>query len=202
MKCRRRRRGRRAFNTVAVDGEPEGDTWGKLPNLFRAGTESWITGRVDPALNLTYWGTAQAKPWLAVSRGMSMDDDALYSSSTLALNVDTGKLAWHFQHAPAEALDLDVVFERVLVDDGNQNVLFTIGKDGVLWKLDRKTGKYLAHKETLFQNVWKAFNEKTGRPQYRDDIMEQQVGTWIQGCPSTEGGHNWPHRPITPERSS
>ena len=180
------------FNTVAIDGEPEGDTWGKLPNLFRAGTESWITGTYDPALNLTYWGTAQAKPWLAVSRGMSMDDDALYSSSTLALDVDTGKLAWHFQHAPAEALDLDVVFERVLVDDGNQNVLFTIGKDGVLWKLDRKTGKYLGHKETLFQNVWKAFNEKTGRPQYRDDIMEQQIGTWIQGCPSTEGGHNWP----------
>ena len=180
------------FNTVAVDGEPEGDTWGKLPNLFRAGTESWITGTYDPALNLTYWGTAQAKPWLAVSRGMSMDDDALYSSSTLALDVDTGKLAWHFQHAPAEALDLDVVFERVLVDDGNQNLLFTIGKDGVLWKLDRKTGKYLGHKETLFQNVWKAFNEKTGRPQYRDDIMEQQIGTWIQGCPSTEGGHNWP----------
>jgi alcohol dehydrogenase (cytochrome c) len=180
------------FNTVAIDGEPEGDTWGKLPNLFRAGTESWITGTYDPALNLTYWGTAQAKPWLAVSRGMSMDDDALYSSSTLALDADTGKLAWHFQHAPAEALDLDVVFERVLVDDGNQNVLFTIGKDGVLWKLDRKTGKYLGHKETLFQNVWKAFNEKTGRPQYRDDIMEQQVGTWIQGCPSTEGGHNWP----------
>jgi alcohol dehydrogenase (cytochrome c) len=180
------------FNTVAIDGEPEGDTWGKLPNLFRAGTESWITGTYDPALHLTYWGTAQAKPWLAVSRGMSMDDDALYSSSTLALDVDTGKLAWHFQHAPAEALDLDVVFERVLVDDGNQNVLFTIGKDGVLWKLDRKTGKYLGHKETLFQNVWKAWNEKTGRPQYRDDIMEQQLGTWIQGCPSTEGGHNWP----------
>ncbi len=180
------------FNTVAIDGEPEGDTWGKLPNLFRAGTESWITGTYDPALNLTYWGTAQAKPWLAVSRGMSMDDDALYSSSTLALDADTGKLAWHFQHAPAEALDLDVVFERVLVDEGNQNLLFTIGKDGVLWKLDRKTGKYLGHKETLFQNVWKAFNEKTGRPQYRDDIMEQQVGTWIQGCPSTEGGHNWP----------
>jgi alcohol dehydrogenase (cytochrome c) len=180
------------FNTVAIDGEPEGDTWGKLPNLFRAGTESWITGTYDPALNLTYWGTAQAKPWLAVSRGMSMDDDALYSSSTLALDADTGKLAWHFQHAPAEALDLDVVFERVLVDEGNQNLLFTIGKDGVLWKLDRKTGKYLGHKETLFQNVWKAWNEKTGRPQYRDDIMEQQVGTWIQGCPSTEGGHNWP----------
>ena len=180
------------FNTVARSNETGGDSWGKLPDMFRAGTESWITGSYDPDLNITYWGTAQAKPWMAVSRGMSMDDDALYSSSTLALDADTGKLKWHFQHAPAEALDLDIVFERVLVDVGNQKLVFTVGKDGVLWKLDRQTGKYLGHKETLFQNVWAAFNESTGRPQYRLDIMEQQLGSWIQGCPSTEGGHNWP----------
>lgn len=180
------------FNTVAQTGEPGGETWGKLPNMFRAGTESWITGSYDPALNLTYWGTAQAKPWMPISRGMSVNDDALYSSSTLALDVDTGKLAWHYQHAPGEALDLDVVFERVLVDDGGQNLLFTVGKDGVLWKLDRKTGKYLDHHETVFQNVWESFDAKTGRPFYRPDILEQQFGSWIQGCPSTEGGHNWP----------
>ena len=180
------------FNTIAQTGEPGGETWGKLPNMFRAGTESWITGSYDPALNLTYWGTAQAKPWMPISRGMSVNDDALYSSSTLALDVDTGKLAWHYQHAPGEALDLDVVFERVLVDDGGQNLLFTIGKDGVLWKLDRKTGKYLDHHETVFQNVWESFDAKTGRPFYRPDILEQQFGSWIQGCPSTEGGHNWP----------
>jgi alcohol dehydrogenase (cytochrome c) len=180
------------FNTIAQQGEPGGDSWGKLTNLFRAGGESWITGSYDPDLNLTYWGTAQAKPWMPISRGMSINDDALYTSSTLALNVDTGKLAWHFQHAPAESLDLDVVFERVLVDDNNQNLLFTVGKDGILWKLDRRTGKYLDHKETVFQNVWERFDPQTGRPHYRSDILEQRFGEWVQGCPSTEGGHNWP----------
>ena len=80
----------------------------------------------------------------------------------------------------------------MLVDDDDQNLLFTVGKDGVLWKLDRKTGKYLGHKETVFQNVWESFDPKTGRPTYRDDIVEQKVGEWVQGCPSTEGGHNWP----------
>jgi alcohol dehydrogenase (cytochrome c) len=180
------------FNTIAQTGELGGDSWGKLPNLFRAGAESWITGSYDPNLNLTYWGTAQAKPWMPISRGMSPNDDALFSSSTLALDVDTGKLAWYYQHAPGEALDLDIVFERVLVDDGNQNLLFTVGKDGVLWKLDRKTGKYLGHKETVFQNVWASFDPQTGRPKYRQDITEQEFGLWIQGCPSTEGGHNWP----------
>ena len=107
------------FVTIALDGEPGGDTWGDLPNLYRAGGETWITGSYDPELNLTYWGTAQAKPWMPASRGMGSLDVGLYTSSTVALDVSTGKLAWHYAHAPGEALDLDVVFERVLVDAGD-----------------------------------------------------------------------------------
>jgi len=179
------------FHTIALEGEPGGDTWGKLTNIFRAGGETWITGSYDPVLNLTYWGTAQAKPWMPVSRGMNTLDKALFTSSTVAIDVNTGKLAWYFSHAPGEALDLDVVFERVLVDSGGQNLVFTVGKDGILWKLDRKTGKYLGHKETTFQNVWTSFNPETGEPRYRQDIIEHEIGQWIDGCPSTEGGHNW-----------
>jgi alcohol dehydrogenase (cytochrome c) len=44
------------FYTIARQGEPGGDTWGNLPDLFRAGGEAWITGSYDPGLNLTYWG--------------------------------------------------------------------------------------------------------------------------------------------------
>jgi alcohol dehydrogenase (cytochrome c) len=179
------------FHTVAREGEQGGDSWGSLTNLFRAGGETWITGSYDPDLNLTYWGTAQAKPWMPVSRGMYTLDKALFTSSTVALDVDTGKLAWYYSHAPGEALDLDIVFERVLVDSGGQNLVFTVGKDGVLWKLDRKTGKYLGHKETVFQNVWEKFDPQTGTPMYRQDIIDHEIGQWIDGCPSTEGGHNW-----------
>ena len=60
-----------------------------------------------------------------------------------------------------------------------------------LWKHDRKTGKYLGHKETVFQNVYDSFDPKTGEPHYRNDIVEQQIGEWIQSCPTSEGGHNW-----------
>ena len=56
------------FRTVALDGEPGGDTWNGLPDLFRAGGDVWITGSYDPGLNLTYWGVAQAKPWMRASR--------------------------------------------------------------------------------------------------------------------------------------
>jgi alcohol dehydrogenase (cytochrome c) len=154
------------------------------------GAETWITGSYDPELNLTYWGTAQAKPWMRVSRG-SGNGSTLYANSTLALNVDTGKLAWYYDHAPGETLDLDEVFERVLVDDQGQNYVFSAGKTGILWKLDRKTGKYLGHKEMVFQNVYDSINPSTGEPHYRNDIVEQRIGEGVLGCPSTEGGKNW-----------
>ena len=179
------------FKTVALDGEVGGDTWGGLPDLYRAGGESWITGSYDPELNLTYWGTAQAKPWMPVSRGMGGLDEGLYTNSTLAIDVASGELAWHFQHAPAEALDLDVVFERVLVDAGNEKWVLSVGKDGVLWKHDRETGEYLDHTETVFQNVWDSFDRETGKPKYRPDIENYQFGEWVDGCPSTSGGKNW-----------
>ena len=179
------------FNTVAQAGERGGDTWGELPDNFRKGGDTWIAGSYDPDLNLTFWGVAQAKPWMHASRGTTARDAALYTSSTVALNVDDGTLAWHYQHAPGESLDLDEVFERVLVDIGEQKVLFTIGKAGILWKLDRRTGAYLGHRETIFQNVFDSFDPLTGTPTYRPDIIEQRVEQWIQACPSTEGGHNW-----------
>jgi alcohol dehydrogenase (cytochrome c) len=179
------------FTTIARRGEPGGDTWGNVPDIYRAGGESWITGSYDPELNLTYWGTTQAKPWMPASRGMAAEDAALYTSSTLALEATTGKLAWYYQHAPGEAFDLDSVFERVLVDAGRDRWVFSVGKDGVLWKNDRKTGAYKGHVETVFQNVWEHFDPKTGKPRYRPDILAAKVGDWIDACPSTAGGKNW-----------
>ena len=179
------------FNTVARSGQPGSDTWGKLADNLRVGGETWIAGSYDPDLDLTYWGVAQAKPWMRASRGTTNFDNVLYTSSTVALHPKDGTLAWHYQHAPGESLDLDEVFERVLVDIGDQKLVFTIGKPGILWKLDRRNGQFLGYKETIFQNVFESIDPKTGAPQYRADILEQQTGQWVQSCPSTEGGHNW-----------
>ncbi len=179
------------FRTIALSGEPGGDTWSGLPDTFRAGAETWITGSYDPELNLTYWGTAQAKPWMPVSRGMQSEAAALYSSSTIALNAKTGQLAWYYSHAPGEALDLDVVFERVLVNSGDEKWVFSAGKDGVLWKHNRVTGEYKGHVETVFQNVWASFDPRNGTPRYRADILSAETGEWIDACPGTAGGKNW-----------
>jgi alcohol dehydrogenase (cytochrome c) len=178
------------FVTVALKGDPGGDSWGDLPDNMRKGSETWIAGTYDPELNTTYWGTAQAKPWRRDLRG-SGKGDTNYANSTVALDPDTGKLKWFYQHAPGESLDLDEVYERVLIDHGAQKTVMTIGKAGILWKLDRVTGKFIEAKETVFQNIWTSIDKKTGRPNYRKDIVDQKVDQWLSSCPGPEGGHDW-----------
>lgn len=179
------------FNTIAKADEPGGNTWGELENVFRAGGETWITGSYDPELKLTYWGTAQQKPWVPVSRHLTINDVGLFTNSTVAVNTDTGKLDWHFQHVPAEALDLDEVFERVLVNRGNEKLVFSLGKYGILWKNDRVSGKFLAHKETVFQNAFTNIDPETGLVTYREDIQNAKLNEWTSACPSSTGGKDW-----------
>ena len=177
------------FRKVAIEREPGGDTWGGLANTFRAGVETWITGSYDPDLNLTYWGTAQAKPWMRVSRG-SGNGATLYANSTVALNADTGKLAWYHSYAPGETLAIcDEVFERVLVDDQDQKYVFSAGKAGILWKLDRRPEHAIwVTRKWCSQNVVRSrLTRKRVSLHYRNDIVEQRLGEWVDGV-SVDGG--------------
>ena len=186
-------------STIALPGDPNSASWGDMPPHLRGGGDTWIPGSYDPQLNLFYIGTAQAKPWVAASRGMSTRNDALYTNSTLALNPRTGQVEWYFQHVPGETLDMDSVYERVLVDVDDQKLLFTAGKDGILWKLDRQTGRFLDLAETVFQNVFETIDRETGRVTYRSDIREAVVGQSVHACPGLFGGHNWQASAYSPD---
>ncbi len=178
-------------STIAGPGQPGGDTWAGLDPEFRAGGDMWIAGSYDPKTELFVIGTSQPKPWVAASRGMSPSDKALYTNSTLAIAPKTGEIQWHFQHVPGETIDMEVGFERVIAHLENDSFVFTIGKDGILWKLDLETGKYIDLLETLPQTVFKTVDRENGAVVYRDDIMSAKVGDTISACPGIYGGHNW-----------
>jgi alcohol dehydrogenase (cytochrome c) len=186
-------------STIALPGTPGGDTWADLPAEMRAGGDTWIAGSYDPELKLFFIGTSQAKPWVAASRGMSATDEALYTNSTLALRPDTGELVWHFQHIPGETIDMEVGFERVLIDVDGRPLLYTIGKDGLLWKLDRASGAYVNVVETLQQTIYADIDKARGKVRYRDDIVAAKVGDTIEACPGIYGGHNWQASAYSPE---
>ena len=188
-------------STIALPGDPNSGSWGDVPPHLRGGGDTWIPGSYDPALNLFYIGTAQAKPWVAASRNMSTRNDALYTNSTLALNPRTGQVEWYFQHVPGETLDMDSVYERVLVDVDGRQLLFTAGKDGILWKLDRRNGRFLDLTEMVFQDVFESIDRETGKVTYRQDIRDAKVGDAVQACPGLFGGHNWQASAYSPETS-
>ena len=67
----------------------------------------------DPDLNLVYWGTGNPTP---VLNGSTRPGDDLYTCSIVALNSDSGKLAWAFELSPHDTHDWDAVETPVLVD--------------------------------------------------------------------------------------
>ena len=187
-------------STIALPGDPNDASWGGVPPEFRGGGDNWIAGTYDPKLKLVFLGTSQAKPWVAASRGMSVDAAALYTNSTLALEPRTGKLRWYFQHIPGETLDMETGFERVLADVDGKPYVVTIGKDGIIWKLDRSSGRFVDFEELLPQDIFeKPLDKKTGRLVYRADIANAKVGDTVSACPSIYGGHNWQASAYAPD---
>src|SRR5262245_41610972 len=104
-----------------------------------------------------------------------LKNNALYTDCTLALDPETGKLKWYFQHLAADTWDLDYAYERILVDlpmnGTTRKALVTVGKLGIIEVLDRTTGAFLWHKETVYQNVVTGINPKTGEKTISQDAI-------------------------------
>jgi alcohol dehydrogenase (cytochrome c) len=170
-------------STLARPGERGGDTWGDLPLLFRAGGDAWIPGSYDPVTKMIYYGTSQPKPWSRDAR--RTDGDALYSNSTLALDPATGEMKWYFQHIPGDSHDMDETFERILVDYDDKQSVFSMGKLGILWELDRVTGEFRNAVDLGYQNILDV-DSVTGKVTYRDGMISG-IGDLLYFCPSTGG---------------
>ena len=182
-------------NTIARPGEPGGDTWGGLPLEQRYHVSPWGVSSFDPELNLIYMGTGVPGPYPSVVHGREAGD-ALYSNSTLAIDADTGRLVWYYQHLPGDDWDLDHIGERILVDariapsdsvawpnpavDPNQTrrVLWTAGKGGVQFVLDRVTGEYLWASPILFQNAVTQISPQ-GRVTANAALRHREVGHMV-----------------------
>jgi alcohol dehydrogenase (cytochrome c) len=171
-------------STIALAGEPGGDTWGGIPVEDRAGAEAWVTGSYDAETGLVYWGTAQAKPWARSARGTEGGAE-LYTNSTLALEPRTGEIRWFHQHIPGESHDMDESFERILLEvDGRRSVL-SMGKLGILWELDRVTGEFVRAIDLGYQSIVD-IHPATGEVTYRPGMLSK-VDEVIHFCPSTSG---------------
>src|SRR6185436_18222536 len=153
--------------TIPAPGEPGHETWPAGDEWKTGGGATWVTGNYDPQTNLVYWGVGNGNPWVAEQR----EGDNLYTASTIAIDVATGKIKGYFQYTPNEAWDFDEVSPPLLVDfnRGGRTVkgLVNFGRNGYLYFLERtNTGpiKFIEGKPYVRQNIFKSLDPKTGRP--------------------------------------
>ena len=139
-----------------------------------------------PILNLIYWGTGNPHPVLAgkVRRGAN-----LYTCSIVALNADTGKMAWYFQASPHDTQDRDAN-ESIVLMDANfkgrpRKLLAQASRNGYYFVLDRVTGENLLSAEFGPQN-WSAGLNPRGEPIPKPDKEPQISGSLFEGS-----GTNW-----------
>jgi alcohol dehydrogenase (cytochrome c) len=177
------------FWTIPAPGEPGSETWGGDSWRY-GGASTWITGSYDPELNLVYWGTGNPGPDY---NGDVRPGDNLYSCSLLALDLDTGKLKWHFQFTPHDTRDWDATQIPVLLDStlgGRPRKLVVVpNRNGFYYVLDRETGEFLLAKPYVKQ-TWAKEIDKKGRPVVnpgQDPTPEGNDSIW----PGVDGGNNW-----------
>jgi alcohol dehydrogenase (cytochrome c) len=184
--------------TIPGPGEPGNDTW-KGDSWQHGGGNAWLVGSYDPKTNTVFYGTSNPSPWNAAVRSTGTTDYGkltnLYSSSTIALDADTGKIKWAIQSTPAEAWDYDGVNELVLADiaiNGQQTpVMMKADRNGFFFVANRESGKLISAEPFVPVNWAKSYDVATMRP-VEDTAKRPRVDYKATDiCPSWMGGKNW-----------
>ena len=174
------------WDSVPKPGQPGFDTWPNAQAASHGGGTTWVTGTYDPDLNLIYWGTSNPHPVIA---GATRKGANLYTCSLVALNPDTGKMAWYYQLSPHDVHDWDANQTPVLIDgtfDGKPRKLVAqASKDGYYYLLDRVTGEHLLTAPFVDVN-WASGLDEDGHPR---PVPERQPQ--LQGALAMTGGTNW-----------
>jgi alcohol dehydrogenase (cytochrome c) len=179
-------------------GQAGAETWPNEYAMIGGGGMPWLPGTYDPDLNLYYVGTGNANPVLS---GQSRPGDNLWTASIVALNPDTGKMAWYYQATPHDTHDWDAAQTPVLIDgvvNGQpRKLLAQANRNGHFFVLDRTNGRHvLTSKHTESLNWTKGLNAN-GQPIPNPDKEASVAGTLIS--PDTNGATNWPPPSFDPD---
>jgi len=186
---------------VPKPGDPGSDTWKDTHNAWKTGGGGlWQTGSYDPATKLTIWGTGNPVP---IYDPQFRPGDNLYTNSVVAVNVDTGKLAWHFQYTPNDSWDFDEVGVHMLYDETiggrSRQVVGHFARNGFYYSLDRVNGEFLKGEQYVSDLNWtKGLNPRTGKPLEYDPKLDVQIYNPVaralrgdptkRSCPTWHGG--------------
>jgi alcohol dehydrogenase (cytochrome c) len=180
-------------------GDPGLDTWKDLDAARHGGGHPWIPGSYDPETHLYIMGTGNPTPaYTAQVRG---EGDNLFTCAIVAVNVDTGKMAWYYQTSPHDTHDWDSAQTPVLVDGEvggrPRKLVLTASRNGYYFTLDRVTGEHLVTSKFSETVNWASGLNDKGQP-VRDPAKDYHIaGALVSGA--NGGATNWPPPAYSPE---
>ncbi|WP_260326463.1 PQQ-dependent methanol/ethanol family dehydrogenase [Glaciimonas immobilis] len=175
--------------TGTVNKSWPGDLW------KTGGGATWLGGTYDPSTGLAYFGTGNPSPWNSHLR----PGDNLYSSSTVALDLDAGQIKWSYQTTPHDGWDYDGVNEFVTFDMDGKRYGGKADRNGFFYVIDAKNGKLENAFPFVKKITWASgIDLKTGRPNYLETGRpgdptkgeEGKKGTTSFVAPAFLGGKN------------
>jgi len=187
------------YSTPMKAGDTGLNTWANLDAARHGGGQMWVPGSYDPETHLYIIGTGNPTPaYTSQTRG---EGDNLYTCSIVAINVDTGKMAWYYQTSPHDTHDWDSAQTPVLVNgefDGRpRKMVLTASRNGYYFTLDRLTGEHLVTSKYSDSANWaKGLNDK-GQP-VRDPKKDFDIGGSLVS-PANGGITNWPPPAYSPD---
>ncbi len=184
------------FYTVPMNpGDPGLETWPSLDAARHGGAQAWIPGSYDPETHLYVFGTGNPTPAYTAGRG---DLDNLFTCSLVAINVDTGKLAWYYQTSPHDTHDWDSTQTPVFADapfNGRmRKLVMTAARNGYFFVLDRVTGEHLVSSKFGTATNWALGLDKNGAPKRNPEKDATVPGSLVTGSVT-----NWPPPAYSPE---
>lgn len=145
-------------------------------HYVRSTPNSWAPMSYDPAMNKVFipMGSSSVDLWGANRTPL----DHKYGASVLALDATTGKEKWVYQTVHNDLWDFDLPMQPSLVDfpmkDGSTRPAVVIGgKTGMIFVLDRQTGKPLTRVEELPMPQGHIPNEQYSKTQPHSTGMPQ-----------------------------
>ena len=189
------------FYTVPKPGDPGSESWKDDHSAWKTGGGGiWQTGSYDPAQKLYIVGTGNPYP---IYDPQFRPGDNLYTNSVVAINVDTGKLAWYFQYTPNDSWDYDENGIHLLYDTTingeNRKAVAHFGRNGFFYTLDRTNGSFIRSGQYVNDLNWtKGLDPETGKPVEYNPKLDVQiynpVARALRGdpekrtCPTWHGG--------------
>jgi alcohol dehydrogenase (cytochrome c) len=187
------------YTVPTKQGDAGLETWGSLDGAKHGAGNVWIPGSYDPETHLYIFGTGNPSP--AYTNPPSRAGDNLFTCSIVAVNIDTGKMAWYYQLNPHDTHDWDSTETPVLVDgDFNgrpRKMVLHADRNGYFYTLDRITGEHLVTGKFSEAANWvKEINAK-GQP-IRDPGKDSIVPGSLTS-PNNGGATNWPPPSYSPD---